>query len=508
MTINYYVSKTGNDSNDGLTPGTAWLTINKALTTVPTAGGANVVVGPGTYDENSGSGFLSVSQSFTSEVVFSCVDSTRAIIRGVSGTRSVFYTGSNIRWENFEFQSSNSGNSSGMINFSGSPANNTFVRCLFRWSHLASSAWYIIGLGSPTSVTNLTFTDCDLLGSGPVAGAFLNNCNGVQFIRTRIRCGTTGTATFAVRAQPTCQNLSFNDCELTGTIAFNQSAALSQATRYSFTKTKFFGRTFAALFSGGSSGNLLTLVLDDCDGLSSLTGQGFVAQSFVNATVTNCRSNAGNQAFAFPGDGAYSNCTAAIDNCTGTAHDPSAGHGILIGDGGVNCIVTNCTANGRAGLFGIVLKGTGHYVAGNTIYGGSLDAVYLKGCASSVVRTNKIVQSVAGGYAIEVIDQVIDSTNNLIANNEVTCTNGFALLVEAGVGAGNVFDANEYIVRGSGQWGSVLGTSVTSLATLRSAWSSYNADNDRYSVDLFKAVSQDSLIDTEIRINNNIMRLQ
>ena len=54
--MNYYVSKSGNDSNDGKTPNSAWLTIGRAVAVLAakggTYGGVCVDVGDGTYTES------------------------------------------------------------------------------------------------------------------------------------------------------------------------------------------------------------------------------------------------------------------------------------------------------------------------------------------------------------------------------------------------------------------------------------------------------------------------
>lgn len=48
---NYYVRKSGNDSNDGLAPSSAWLTISKALGAAGIASGDTVYIGAGVYRE-------------------------------------------------------------------------------------------------------------------------------------------------------------------------------------------------------------------------------------------------------------------------------------------------------------------------------------------------------------------------------------------------------------------------------------------------------------------------
>src|SRR3954454_6912896 len=48
---NFFVRKTGSDSNNGLSAGAAWLTIGKALTSGGVAAGDTVYIGAGIYRE-------------------------------------------------------------------------------------------------------------------------------------------------------------------------------------------------------------------------------------------------------------------------------------------------------------------------------------------------------------------------------------------------------------------------------------------------------------------------
>ncbi|MBI2843421.1 MAG: right-handed parallel beta-helix repeat-containing protein [Armatimonadetes bacterium] len=51
--LTYYVSETGDDNNDGLTPGTAWRTINNGDNKFITQAGDTILVGAGTYPQTS-----------------------------------------------------------------------------------------------------------------------------------------------------------------------------------------------------------------------------------------------------------------------------------------------------------------------------------------------------------------------------------------------------------------------------------------------------------------------
>lgn len=79
----YYVRKTGSDSNTGLDPGAAWLTIGKALGAAGISSGDTVYVGPGTYREN-------VTVAMTSAVAETFV------IADVDGSRTG--AGGEVRW--------------------------------------------------------------------------------------------------------------------------------------------------------------------------------------------------------------------------------------------------------------------------------------------------------------------------------------------------------------------------------------------------------------------------
>src|SRR6476659_8028000 len=71
MATTYYVRKTGNDSSNGTSAATAWLTISKALNSV--ARGDTVYVGAGTYRETvtattGPSGVTAVSTNYIADI--------------------------------------------------------------------------------------------------------------------------------------------------------------------------------------------------------------------------------------------------------------------------------------------------------------------------------------------------------------------------------------------------------------------------------------------------------
>jgi hypothetical protein len=104
----YYVSKSGNDTTGDGTKPNPWLTISKALTTVPIAGGCYILVGAGTYAENTvGLGYLRIGRVFTNPVTVESESRARdVIIRGsASATYSIHFelTTAKLKFKNIDF---------------------------------------------------------------------------------------------------------------------------------------------------------------------------------------------------------------------------------------------------------------------------------------------------------------------------------------------------------------------------------------------------------------------
>jgi hypothetical protein len=107
----YYVRKTGSDSNGGTSPADAWLTVTKALTTI-SGGGHNVYVGAGTYRETVTPNFTATSNiNIIGDVTGQYTgDSGRVIITGFttddktapSATATLTLTSRRyLTWKNF-----------------------------------------------------------------------------------------------------------------------------------------------------------------------------------------------------------------------------------------------------------------------------------------------------------------------------------------------------------------------------------------------------------------------
>lgn len=104
---NYYVSKTGNDSNDGTSEGTAWLTVGHALVALkainPVQGGTCVNVDAGTYiGGNNATGLGGSGDTSTGYLVFRSTTLHGAILQ-LTADEAVTYNGNNFRFDEGNF---------------------------------------------------------------------------------------------------------------------------------------------------------------------------------------------------------------------------------------------------------------------------------------------------------------------------------------------------------------------------------------------------------------------
>lgn len=226
----YYVTKSGNDSNDGLSPTDEgggvgpWLTVEKARATISTAGGHTVGFGDGTYTENSGSGYLYFNNiDYTSPVVFYNLTEggTGVTIENVSGTYGVrIRNSSNMTWRDINFATGADASTTGVY-LTGDTYDMTFQRCRFRgrdgqsdialyvqndtydslfedceidgvWASHAGSGLWIVGTDGANVVGATTFRNCLFKNTKMnVVGQF---CENVTFDNCAFVCNTIANA--------------------------------------------------------------------------------------------------------------------------------------------------------------------------------------------------------------------------------------------------------------------------------------------------------------------------
>ena len=105
----YYVSKSGNDTTGDGSQGNPWLTVQKAYSTVSTAGGHTINVGAGTYAENtSGTWLLQLDRSFVARVTIQAESGNPddVVLTGASGSYNLYQAGaiSNLAFRNLTIQ--------------------------------------------------------------------------------------------------------------------------------------------------------------------------------------------------------------------------------------------------------------------------------------------------------------------------------------------------------------------------------------------------------------------
>lgn len=170
----YYVATTGNDATGDGSVANPWRTLRKALTTISTGVEHTVLLAEGTYAEDSGSGYLALTQSRTALVTIAPVNgsSGSVTITGTSGSYNVLVpaaaTAAMFRFEYITFAfSSASALSCVSIHTNGNAQSLTFYRCTFVITEGASTHYgFYCAPNSGKTVSGITFDTCTFAYSG------------------------------------------------------------------------------------------------------------------------------------------------------------------------------------------------------------------------------------------------------------------------------------------------------------------------------------------------------
>jgi hypothetical protein len=425
----YYVRKSGNDSTGDGSSGNPWLTVTKALLTIPTAAAHTLLVGDGIYAESSsGLHYLLVQRAQTvgawltiaaengsaGDVTLSGESSTTYQVR-IDGSRYV-------RFEQIKFISSTNltNIAAGTVTISGATANHiSFVGCsITARSHAANKTYGVFGeVSGSNSWSDFTFEGCMVGQSGT------GLATGVRLDR--------GSDTAAL------DGITLSDCRMT---MINNPIEIFGAANVRVDGGDYLSTSGQAVEVG---------VNGDTGRTTTGTIRGVYAQSV-------------------------------------------SGHAVLVGAGCQGFTIQDCTILG--GDSGLVLKEcSGAAIEHNLITGGSNAALYFKGAASCTAQWN-FIHNQAGGCALRLAKNDSSSTKSsaitVCANRICAGTTGsmFDIRDASEVGAGCVIDRNRYGCRGS--WGSVYGTSVSSLAGARAAWSGYgDGSNEQMSRNIQKRIN-------------------
>lgn len=201
----YYVRKGGNDTTGDGSTGNPWLTIHKGISTI--AAGNTLLIGDGTYAENSGLGYLTVNRAMASvtTVRSESGNADNVIVQGTSGSYNTYVQNTGGKWtfEDLTFTMRDGPTTANAV-YITQGQNYIFNRCKFiALGHTTIRAGLTITENSGQTVQNITFNDCNFSATGSnsayganVASSGLGTCDTITFNN----CTVTGLNTYPFRA--------------------------------------------------------------------------------------------------------------------------------------------------------------------------------------------------------------------------------------------------------------------------------------------------------------------
>jgi hypothetical protein len=445
----YYVNKEHGDdgTGNGLSHATAWLTLDKALHTVSASGNHTILVGDGTYAEDSyGLGYLICETSFADWVTVQPelgVAGDVTITNPTSATYLVrFVASSYVRLKWLKLIATTALTSSyGLICFVGATNHHfEFIGLTMTVAGQAGGlAWGVIYEGNG-GYHDFVFDTCTITQTGGLraTGIRFDSTGANAISNVTIRNCAIIVSDYAVQIYNNITNVTIND----GYYSSSRSGLSAVLIWDDVTNVLIDGGTFIATGSGGLAVSL---------GVNGQTGDA------VTGIVQNINAQS------------------------------TTGHAILIGAGCSNVqVLNNHITGGDNGL--VIKQNSGTIITGNVIDRGSDSALYFKAADSPVASLNII--SNTQGNCVKV---GYDSTNNdkcsvvNFQNNKVIGT-GTSRLFDWGDATddsgGSVCDHNHYLPTGTNKLGSVWGSAdgLATMLALRAAWATYgDGSNDGYS---------------------------
>lgn len=243
--------------------------------------------------------------------------------------------------------------------------------------------------------------------------------------------------------------------------------------------------SFATNFTNPTNGVVLTAT-----GISSTFPKWSMEGCVAGTTISNSAFAATNYAAFFAGkdaDGGGAATAGVVTNCTFTVTG-SGSHGALIGHGANGVYFINCRTL-ECGDYGLVMKSCesnfvigGSYLAGA---GSGKSALLYKGSTGNTVTGVSLFADGSSRRCVFITanDVAQAVTSETLNNCRLYARNGAELYLWAAIddGAGNRSDRHLMCVQG-GTFGTVYGTSCTSLSQLRQVWNSGDgAGNDQHS---------------------------
>lgn len=421
-----YVRKSGNDATGTGLTGAPYLTINKAYTVANA--GDTILVGSGTYAEDSGSGYFNLNRTFATHILIIPEDNNLGLVT-ITGTSAAFdfliAACSRFRFRNIVLRS-HADTVTQLLRINNSNSSNwVFDTCRFE----------VIG---KSGVTNVGIGTSWNTGTVVIDNARFINCEVVQIDRFGVAGGLLDRAS----ATMTASNIQFINCKFN---VGNFPLRLLGLSRFAIEGGEFISSdptvsvTGLAIGVDGATGNDITGVIS---GIKTYTINGHAA--IIGAGASDVQ---------------------VLDSTFYGGENSGSGQGLVLKD----CVGTR--------------------VARCQVFGGYLSTLYIKAAQRCLIEDSDFFNRYATSSALQINVNSEDgskASGNIIRQNRFSAFNGsmFDWAGSAGDNGGNIVDQNVYDVQGSAVWGNVHGTTVTSLAAARAAHVGYDRpDNDRRSRD-------------------------
>ena len=483
------VSTTGSDATGDGSEGNPYASFEHALLQVPTIGGFTIWVEGGTYNPSTlTAGYAQIQTNFDNEVIVRAKPNETVILENDTAVYTVrFFNCSNITFEGFTCQMK-SGNIEFFHSSSTVSTNNIEIRdCIINNVDSADTFDIFHSGGNSNFKIKRNTINAGSLNSGTVK---IGRCENVNVIGNKYNTGYVLASAIYVRQEST-GTVNVNNNTIVGTntsagavygIRMNDTTP-SEAITFNVNRNNINSSSRGIGVDGSGTGRFLTLNMlgniIDTNGKETgiRSSYGIIGGEIKYNTISTF-----NVCLGFPDE---------INNTPGREvggldiqyNDlTSLDHAMLFGENGLGNTFSNNICNASSGKYAFVIKGNGHSLSNNVGYGGTETCLLYKNCENCKSYSDLLIQSTALGTAIRYdLGNVFPPRDNSIVKAVVSVTNGEAIR-DNSIGTGNYQDRNWFSVSGSGLWGNLLGSSLTSLQDLRDSWannypSSPNNDN-------------------------------
>lgn len=422
----YYVRKDGNDTTGDGSTGAPWLTIVKAVATLPATADQTVKIGPGVYQESySGLGYLYLNRNPNAGFWWTFEAENPA-------DKPVIQPGGTPLY---------------MVRIGTSSARWILRNLVFDWNEV-SMAGGVFSITAGTTISDITFDACEFIWG-----------DGAVYAISAVMTGATKSL-----ARVTVQNCAFT-----------------------FEGADADGSAYAMRFTLSTGISISDVTIRGCT--CSMPGFPLWLDGVSNFLVENCNfSSSVKMGLMIGGDGAAT-AGANSGTVSGGSISAAVSHAFLIGWLSDGVTVQGCKVQGgNQGV--VVKACTNVLVTGCTIIGGAAAdySLLFKGATNSQAINNDIsgTYSLSGAVVGLEVNSTTKCENITLTYNKIRGSGSTRLLLwgnDTHDAGGGVCDYNRYQPNGTNKFGNVRDTlGITTLAGLRAAWAGYgDGSNDSHS---------------------------